>query len=132
MAGLDSRFVDLAPDLLAGVTPNGCATAMQALLAPKPAARLLLDHVAPVRISVHDAVRRARRGAAPRSGRISFTELTAHLTERLEVIVRFLALLELYKQGLVELEQAVLVRRAARVMAGRADAGPVAVEEYQG
>ena len=29
---------------------------MQALLAPRPATRLLLDHVAPVRISVHDAV----------------------------------------------------------------------------
>jgi segregation and condensation protein A len=42
----------------------------------------------------------------PRVGRIGFRRLTARLTERLEVIVRFLALLELFKQGLVELDQA--------------------------
>ena len=38
--------------------------------------------------------------------RMSFRRLTSGLVERLEVIVRFLALLELFKQGLVELEQA--------------------------
>jgi len=42
----------------------------------------------------------------PRAGRISFHRLTAGLVERLEVIVRFLALLEMYKQGIVDLEQA--------------------------
>ncbi len=42
----------------------------------------------------------------PRVGRITFRRLTGGLIERLEVIVRFLALLELFKQGLVELEQA--------------------------
>ena len=41
----------------------------------------------------------------PRAGRISFSRLTSGLVERLEVIVRFLALLELFKQGAVELEQ---------------------------
>jgi segregation and condensation protein A len=41
----------------------------------------------------------------PRVGRISFRRLTSGLVERLEVIVRFLALLELFKQGYVELEQ---------------------------
>ena len=37
---------------------------------------------------------------------MSFSRLTAGLTERLEVIVRFLAVLELFKQGVVDLEQA--------------------------
>jgi segregation and condensation protein A len=41
----------------------------------------------------------------PRVRRITFRALTAGLVERLEVIVRFLALLELFKQGLVELDQ---------------------------
>ena len=41
----------------------------------------------------------------PRVGRMSFRRLTSGLVERLEVIVRFLALLELFKQGLVELDQ---------------------------
>ena len=35
-----------------------------------------------------------------------FRRLTTGLVERIEVIVRFLALLELFKQGVVELEQA--------------------------
>jgi segregation and condensation protein A len=38
-------------------------------------------------------------------GRISFRRLTADLGDRLEVIVRFLAVLELYKQGVIELDQ---------------------------
>ena len=41
----------------------------------------------------------------PRIGRISFRRLTADLVERLEVIVRFLAVLELFKQGFVDLDQ---------------------------
>jgi segregation and condensation protein A len=41
----------------------------------------------------------------PRVGTIGFRALTASLGERLEVVVRFLAILELCKQGLVELLQ---------------------------
>ena len=38
-------------------------------------------------------------------GRICFRRLTADLADRIEVIVRFLAVLELFKQGYVELDQ---------------------------
>ncbi len=41
----------------------------------------------------------------PRVGKISFRRLTAQFADRIDVIVRFLALLELFKQGAVELEQ---------------------------
>jgi segregation and condensation protein A len=41
----------------------------------------------------------------PRAGRITFRRLTADLVDRIEVIVRFLAVLELFKQGCVELDQ---------------------------
>jgi segregation and condensation protein A len=41
----------------------------------------------------------------PRAGRIGFRRLTAGLVDRLAVIVRFLALLELFKQGAVDLDQ---------------------------
>ncbi len=41
----------------------------------------------------------------PREGRISFRRLTGALVERLEIVVRFLAVLELFKQGLVDLDQ---------------------------
>jgi segregation and condensation protein A len=61
-------------------------------------------HVAPIRASVADAVDELVDELS-RVRRITFRELTDGLAERLQVIVRFLALLELFKQGLVELEQ---------------------------
>ena len=42
----------------------------------------------------------------PDSGPISFRRLTGGLVDKLDVVVRFLAVLELYKHGLVELDQA--------------------------
>ncbi|MBN2624283.1 MAG: segregation/condensation protein A, partial [Acidimicrobiales bacterium] len=41
----------------------------------------------------------------PRLGRITFRALTGDLVERLEVVVRFLAVLELFKLGMVDLDQ---------------------------
>jgi segregation and condensation protein A len=131
-AGLDERYADIAPDLLAEVTPVRLRDALQVLLAPKPMAQVLLDHVAPVRISVQDAVQELLQ-ELPGTGRTSFSRLTEGLTARLEVIVRFLALLELYKQGLVDLEQATSFAELHVYWMGGA-AGPVTleVEEYQG
>ncbi len=131
-AGPDDRFSGLAPDLLAGVTPGRLRDTMEALLAPRPLARVLLDHVAPVRASVRDAVADLIE-ELPGAGRVSFARLTAGVTGRLEIIVRFLALLELYKRGAVDLEQAgtfgelrVLWLGAVGVEAG------APAEEYQG
>jgi len=128
----DSRFADLAPDLLAGVTAEQLRDAMDALLEPKPAAQVLLDHVAPVRISVRDAVAELIE-ELPRRGRSTFSELTTRLAERLEIIVHFLALLELYKQGLVDLEQAGSFAELHVLWLGGPGPGePAEVEEYQG
>jgi segregation and condensation protein A len=63
-----------------------------------------LFHVAPIRITVQDAVTDLCL-ELPHTGRVGFRDLTASLTERLEVIVHFLAVLELFKQGLVDLRQ---------------------------
>ena len=41
----------------------------------------------------------------PRRGPVSFRELTSSLIDRLDVVVHFLAVLELFKQGLVDLDQ---------------------------
>ncbi|HWE56409.1 MAG TPA: ScpA family protein [Acidimicrobiales bacterium] len=105
-AGLDEPFTSLVPDILVGVTADQLARVMSELLAPKPQTRVLLDHVAPIRASVGDAVVELL-DELPRAGRITFSRLTTGLVERLEVIVRFLALLELFKQGKVDLDQAV-------------------------
>lgn len=102
--GLDERYAELAPDLLAGVTPSDLRDAFLRATAPKPVARVELEHVAPSRMSVTEAVAELV-DELPRVGRITFRALTDPFVERLEVIVRFLAVLELYKQGLVELDQ---------------------------
>lgn len=104
IVGPDERFIDLMPDLLEGVTPAQVHKAFVRATTPKPVPRIDLYHVAPIRASVADAVAELL-DELPRVGRISFHRLTSGLVERLEVIVRFLALLELFKQGMVELDQ---------------------------
>jgi len=102
--GPDERFVELVPDLMDGVTPKRLHSAFMRAATPKPVPRIDLFHVAPVRASVADALVELI-DELPRVGRISFHRLTSGLVERLDVIVRFLALLELFKQGAVELDQ---------------------------
>jgi segregation and condensation protein A len=104
-AGLDEAFLDLTPDLLANVTVTDLKAAFLRAVAPKPLPRVDLFHVTNIKASVTDAVAELL-DELPRAKRISFRRLTASLVERLEVVVRFLALLELFKQGLVDIVQA--------------------------
>ena len=104
-AGMEEQFHSLVPDVLAGVTAEDVRSACRRALSPRPAPKVDLDHVAPIRLSVTDAVE-ALVERLPTSGETAFRQLTAHLDERLEVIVWFLAVLELYKDGRVELDQA--------------------------
>ena len=105
VAGLEERFIDVAPDILAGVTAIDLAQALVRAVTPKPAPRVDLDHVAPIRASVRDALEELVV-QLPHAQRTTFRELTGHYRERLEIIVRFLAVLELYKRGLVDIDQA--------------------------
>jgi segregation and condensation protein A len=78
--------------------------ALVRLLAPKPVVRVNTDHVAPVRASVAETLEELVE-RLPAQGKTTFKLLTAGLRERLEVIVYFLAVLELYKRGAVDLQQ---------------------------
>lgn len=102
--GPDERYWDLAPDLLEGVTPQQLRAAFLRASTPRPTPTIDLFHVAPITASVVDAVAELCRDL-PRSGRASFRALTAALVDRIEVVVHFLAVLELFKQGLVDLRQ---------------------------
>jgi segregation and condensation protein A len=103
--GADERFVDVAaPDVLAGVTPERLRALAQAALTPPPVVRVALDHVTPVRTTVIEAMSEVA-DEVRRAGRISFRRLVAALVDRAEMVVRFLAVLELVKQGLVEVDQ---------------------------
>jgi len=103
-AGLPPDLVVLAPDLLEGVTPAELAAAFHRATAERPAPGIDLAHVTVDAVTVADAVAELAV-RLPGAGRITFRELTGHLTSRIEIIVRFLALLELCKQGRVSLDQ---------------------------
>ena len=105
LAGLENPYLELAPDLLARVTLDDVARAAARALVTRPVPVLDVSHVAPIKASVKDAILELSdllRGG----GRRSFTALCGGRTERIEIVVRFLALLELYKAGAVELTQA--------------------------
>lgn len=104
-AGLEERYLALAPDLLAGVTPADVHAAWLRASSPVPVPRVQLDHVAPIRRSVGEAVEDLL-AFLPDAGRVTFRRLTDGIADRMELIVRFLAVLELYKQGVVDIDQA--------------------------
>jgi segregation and condensation protein A len=96
--------VGLMPDLLEGLDAEDVRRAYLRAMMPKPVPRIDLDHVAPIRISVTDAITELVE-ELPHLGRTTFRALTGDLVERLQVVVRFLAVLELFKKGLVDLQQ---------------------------
>jgi segregation and condensation protein A len=101
---LEPQFIGLAPDPLERVGIDDLAIVAAALLAPKPQPDLDTSHVAPIRVSVRDAIVdiAARLDDDPEA---TFEQLCGGIQERIEVVVRFLALLELFKAGAVDLEQ---------------------------
>jgi segregation and condensation protein A len=132
--GADERFDELMPDLLEGVTGKRIHAAYLRVVTPKLVPRIDLFHVAPVRASVADAVAEMV-DELPRAGRISFRRLTSGLAERLEVIVRFLALLELFKQGVIELDQGERFGEIDVLWTGGLEpvaAGSIAIDDYEG
>jgi len=104
-AGPDERFVGVAPDVLDGIGADQIAAAFVRAMTPRPQQRVELRHIAPITATVTEALAELV-DELPRVGRMSFRSLTDGLVERMEVVVRFLAVLELFKQGFVELEQA--------------------------
>ncbi len=103
-AGPEEPFRSLAPDPLERVALNAFLAAARKGLAPKVVEEVQTTHIAPIRASVRDAIETVL-ALLPERGAVQFRELTYGVSEKLEVIVRFLAVLELFKQGVVDLEQ---------------------------
>ena len=104
IAGLEEQFRDMAPDLLAGLTAEQLAAAFLVASGPKPEFLLDLSHVTVEAVTVSEAVAELEE-RLPGSGTATFRDLTRECTTRMQVIVRFLALLELCKRGWVTLDQ---------------------------
>jgi segregation and condensation protein A len=102
--GFDPDFVVHAPDLLAGVTPDRLAQAYLRATAERPVPQVDLSHVTVDTVTVAGTVERLSGVLAGRPA-VSFRELTADLATKMDVIVHFLAVLELCKRGKVTLGQ---------------------------
>ena len=104
ISGLDEGIEAHAPDLLEGVHPADLAAAYLRAVEDRPAPKVALEHVTVDTVTVAETVTTLAR-TLPARGTLSFRELVEGLTDRIEIIVRFLAVLELCKLGRVRLGQ---------------------------
>jgi segregation and condensation protein A len=102
--GIDDGFVIEPPDLLAGVSTTQLAMAYLRGIEEKPVPVVRLNHVTVDAVSVSETVVSLSQ-RLPALGRLSFRSLIAGFSTRIEVIVHFLALLELCKLGHISLGQ---------------------------
>lgn len=136
VAGLEERFRDLAPDLLAGMTPARLRAGFLRAVIREPAEVLDLSHVTVEAVTVSEAVVELEE-RLPLELTMTFRELSSHCTTRMQVIVRFLALLELCKRGRVVLDQGETFGDLVVTWIGgdgvlSTVGGGEAVEEYEG
>lgn len=101
---LEERYVGLLPEVMLGVTPEKFAEIAREVFLPKPPPTVSLEHLHMTKVSVreHAAVLRVRLAAA---GRATFADLVSDCEHTMEVVARFLALLELYRESTVIFEQ---------------------------
>lgn len=106
-AGLEEPFLALMPDYLEGITLRGLAVICADLEHKREVFLLQAEHVAsmPLSLELHmEAVKRSIRSRA----KVRFSELVEAGASAEIVVVTFLAILELYKRGLVTVHQDAL------------------------
>jgi segregation and condensation protein A len=106
-AGLEEPFLALMPDYLEGVTLRGLAVLCAGLNERREVFLLQAEHVAsmPIPLELHmESVRRSVHGR----GKVRFSELVEAGASTEIIVVTFLAILELYKRGQVNVSQDAL------------------------
>jgi segregation and condensation protein A len=101
---LEPQFAGLLPEVLLGLGPQEFAALASRALTPREVPTIGLDHLHVPQVSVREqaaimvvSLRRARS--------TTFRALTADCVGTVVVVARFLALLELYREGAVAFEQ---------------------------
>ena len=130
---LEARYAEALPDLVLGIGPERLLKLALKQFLPKPAPpEVSIAHIHQVRVSVreHAALIRDR---LRRAGSATFSLLIADCKNTLEVVARFLALLELYREGLVDFEQPVsLEEMTVRWIGGDDVEGDLDIDDYEG
>ncbi|GIG62871.1 hypothetical protein Lfu02_72430 [Longispora fulva] len=129
--GLEQRYADALPELILGITPERFARLAARAMTPKIPPTVSITHVHNVKVSVREHAAWIRDHLM-RVGVASFRTLCADCDSTLEVVARFLALLELYRENLIGFDQVqALGELTVRWIAG-ADVAEIDVEEYEG
>jgi len=103
--GLEPRFAQLLPEVLISIGPEDLAQLASAVFAPKVEPILSLAHLHAPQVSVreqaHLLVDRLRR-----EHNMTFRSLTADAPDVVTKVARFLAVLELFREGVISFDQA--------------------------
>ncbi|WP_055553157.1 ScpA family protein [Streptomyces sp. NBRC 110028] len=102
--GLEPHHADLLPDVVIRVGPEGFAKLAVKAMQAKPKPQVYVDHIHAPLVSVREQAE-VVVGRLRELGEASFAALTEDAPDTLTVVARFLALLELYRERAVRLEQ---------------------------
>lgn len=131
LVGLDERFVGLLPEVLLGLGPAEFAALAARTLAPRPVPTIGLAHLHAPLVSVREqagimVARLTQLSSA------TFRTLSADCPDTLTVVARFLALLELYREGAVSFEQVSPLGELLVRWTGTTDADVADLDEFEG
>ena len=101
---LGPQFASLLPEVLLGLGPQEFAALAARALAPKPVPEISMAHLHAVKVNVREQAA-ILVAALRRVGSSTFRALTADCEGTVYVVARFLALLELYREGAVMFDQ---------------------------
>jgi segregation and condensation protein A len=106
VVALDPALASLLPEVLIGVGAQRFAAIAERVLTPKVAAVVAVDHLYMALVSVAEESKRVV-DALRQATSMSFRNLISDADSTLVVVARFLALLDLYRQGVLRFDQVV-------------------------
>ncbi|MER7483358.1 segregation/condensation protein A [Streptomyces sp. NPDC126510] len=128
--GLEAHHAELLPDVVISIGAEGFAKLAVKAMQPRPKPQVYVDHIHAPLVSVQEqaqiVVTRLRE-----LGEAVFRDLVADTDDTLTVVARFLALLELYREKAVALEQeTALGDLLVRWTGGDGDETPTVTDEF--
>ncbi|AYC42357.1 segregation and condensation protein A [Streptomyces griseorubiginosus] len=128
--GLEPHHAELLPEVVISIGAEGFAKLAVKAMQPKPKPQVYVDHIHAPLVSVQEqagiVVARLKE-----LGEASFRLLVEDADGTLTVVARFLALLELYREKAVALDQeTALGELVVRWTGGEGDAEPVVTDEF--
>ncbi|MEU9184436.1 segregation/condensation protein A [Streptomyces sp. NPDC048484] len=128
--GLEAHHAELLPEVVISIGAEGFARLAVKAMQPKPKPQIYVDHIHAPLVSVQEqaAIMVARLREL---GEASFRVLVEGIDDTLTVVARFLALLELYREKAVSLDQEeALGDLVVRWTGGEGDAQPTVTDEF--